>query len=62
MSSDQYVLAEKNHRFMVEKGVLSTCLTCRNWHKEDETCGSAGARPPAEVIVFGCNQWDDIPF
>lgn len=55
------MLDEKMHRILVNRGAVATCLTCR-YFKVDETCSEAGRRPPAEVIVFGCQRFDDIPF
>lgn len=61
MSSEFPMLEEKLHRILVDKGAVATCLTCFHFTTE-EICKLAGQRPPAHVIVYGCNNWDDIPF
>ena len=47
----------------LQRGLLRSCVNCIHFNK-DETCALApGQRPPAMVIVLGCNKWeDDIPF
>lgn len=43
----------------------STCLECLHFRKADETCQLATppARPPAEVIAYGCPAYEDeVPF
>lgn len=53
--------AEKLHRFLVKQGAVSTCLNCVNW--QASKCKLAGAPPPPEILVFGCQSWDNIlPF
>ncbi len=42
-----------------------TCLLCKNFDEKDEECRLFKSRPPARVIAFGCNKFDDldgIPF
>lgn len=46
-----------------------TCLHCEFWLKERELCNNAincpggAARPPANIIAFGCDHFKrDIPF
>lgn len=42
--------------------VTPSCLSCEHF-QGDETCKLAGKRPPAQVIVEGCERWSqDIPF
>jgi hypothetical protein len=55
------MLDEKLHRILVSRGAVATCLTCR-YFTDKELCTEANQRPPAEVIVFGCVRFDDIPF
>lgn len=43
---------------------FQTCITCE-YFNEQEICTVANQRPPAKVIVFGCDSWtdgDEIPF
>ncbi len=43
---------------------FQTCITCEHFN-EQEICKIANQRPPAKVIVYGCDSWynrDEIPF
>ena len=44
--------------------IAHSCLNCTNYDPASEGCRLAeGARPPLEIIVKGCEQWDQaIPF
>lgn len=47
--------------------VYRNCLNCSEWNEKDETCKRFNSRPPAEIIVYSCEQWEegkdwDIPF
>lgn len=51
-------LAAQRHPF-------KTCLNCDNFNEITEQCKLWNSRPPARVIVFGCDSHDDkdqIPF
>lgn len=51
-------IAAKNH-------IYTSCINCVNFREQSELCGLAMQRPPARVIVFGCDYWEDkdqIPF
>lgn len=42
-----------------------TCLRCDNFDEPKEICKLYNQRPPAKIIAFGCEQFDDkewIPF
>lgn len=40
-----------------------TCVQCINFDKRTEHCALAAQRPPAQVIAFGCDRFEeDIPF
>lgn len=42
-----------------------TCIICRNFNENKEECKLFNAKPPARVIAFGCDKFDDleeIPF
>ena len=48
---------------MSTEGVLVSCLNCDQFDHKGELCSLAKARPPANVIPFGCPSWiEDIPF
>jgi hypothetical protein len=47
--------------------VYRTCLSCTNWDEGKEICKKFNSRPPAPIIVYACDSWndaadDDIPF
>lgn len=42
--------------------IVPCCPNCLHWRGKDETCTLAMARPPANVIAFGCVKFDDLPF
>lgn len=52
------------HRFTIKAEIFPSCLNCDSWAKDGtEVCNKYKARPPADVIVFSCGQWEaDIPF
>ncbi len=51
-----------HQRLMVERGLIITCLNCEHFIGKEE-CSQFKAKPPAEVILFGCPGWDHrIPF
>jgi hypothetical protein len=40
-----------------------SCLSCVHFAPSSEFCKMVSARPPAKVIAFGCEKYDqDIPF
>lgn len=46
-------------------GVTQSCISCTTFAERDELCTRWNARPPARVIAFGCNDYqdnEDIPF
>lgn len=40
--------------------VFRSCLACACFDEVKEHCGKYNARPPARVIVFGCEGFEDI--
>ena len=48
----------------IRRGSWRTCVNCDQFNKETEGCKFAnGSRPPAMVIVMGCDSWvEEIPF
>lgn len=51
-------VAKQNH-------IYQSCLNCLNFQEQKELCSLYNQRPPAKVIAFGCESWDDkdeIPF
>lgn len=39
-----------------------SCLQCMHWKENKEICEKFNQRPPAKVIVNGCQYHDFIPF
>lgn len=48
--------------YLYEQGWFTTCLNCHYWNKEQDLCGKFNQRPPAKIIVSGCEEHTDIPF
>ncbi len=47
------------HLFQLDRN----CTRCEHFDARDEQCKLWGARPPAKVIVTGCEKFDEgIPF
>lgn len=47
------------------KGMTRSCISCRLFDEKTEFCTLFNQRPPARVIAFGCDKYedcDDIPF
>ena len=47
---------------MMNDGWFTTCTNCCDWDKPKQLCVRFKVRPPAEVIVVGCEHHSDIPF
>ena len=53
----------ERQKAQVDNFLWQTCINCENWDKDKELCEKWGVRPPAKVIVNGCDDWFvDIPF
>jgi hypothetical protein len=44
------------------RAIWPDCTACIHWDEKRELCKLVGVRPPAHVIVNGCEQFDTIPF
>lgn len=44
------------------EGAFDNCTTCMYWDDKNEMCEKFKQRPPAKVIVHGCEFHDVIPF
>lgn len=48
--------------WMMEIGMFQSCINCCDWNNDKEMCVKFKMRPPAKVIVSGCEFHSDIPF
>jgi len=55
-------LAELIFERLKNEGYLDNCTTCMYWNENAEMCRKFNQRPPAKVIVTGCEFHDIIPF
>jgi hypothetical protein len=45
--------------------IFQNCLNCMNWNHDEDLCGKYAAKPPTEIIVNSCPDYQDdgeIPF
>jgi hypothetical protein len=49
-------------QYMFDMGWFNSCLNCCDWNNNTEMCMKFKQRPPAKVIVSGCEHHSDIPF
>lgn len=52
-------------RFLVGANPYKNCLNCNHWNYGEDQCGKFKAKPPTDVIVNSCSDYDDnddIPF
>lgn len=47
-----------------DEGLFRNCTQCMHWAERGEICAKYNVRPPVNVIVRGCKdfQADEIPF
>lgn len=56
-------VASRLASLMEQEKVFTNCTNCEHWRHQQELCGKWNARPPATVIVVGCEHHsDEIPF
>ena len=54
----KYITNSANHPFQ-------NCLNCKHWNFKEEICSRYNIRPPAEIIVYSCPDYEDsndIPY
>ena len=42
---------------LINSNFWTTCLNCDEWDSSNEKCLTYDQRPPATVIVKGCQEW-----
>lgn len=43
------------------KPIYRSCVNCEHFNElNGEQCKLAKARPPARIIAYGCERWEDI--
>lgn len=53
----------KSQKALVDTFTWECCPNCEHWDSKTEFCGKYQMRPPANVIVIGCVDYDaGIPF
>lgn len=45
---------------MASTTIYRNCLNCNEWNEDKEECKRFNARPPAAVIVYSCEQWEEL--
>lgn len=49
--------------YAIESGAMRSCLNCNHFKDELCTFGNYNQKPPAKIILFGCNNHSsEIPF
>lgn len=51
-------------REVIHSLMWNSCINCGNFNKQNELCNKFSARPPAEIIVVGCDEYiiDVVPY
>lgn len=52
-------------QWLETQDLYRSCINCKFWQAQTETCGKFNARPPAPIIVNSCPDYVDevdIPF
>jgi hypothetical protein len=76
MSSNMYTVKDYERKRNLSRARLqagfiamaawSTCLNCDDWVAEKDgkpaSCGRFGSCPPHDVLIVGCEFWNNIPF
>lgn len=56
-------LRADNQKAQVDNFLWQCCPNCFQWDDKAEQCGKWNMKPPAKVILLGCEDWEvDIPF
>ena len=58
-------IANLIHRYLTGSNPYKNCLNCTHWDYGKDQCGKFNAKPPTDIIVYSCPQYednDDIPF
>jgi len=44
----------------LDQPLYRSCLNCMKFNEKAELCALCNQRPPAKVIAYGCDQWEDV--
>jgi len=56
-------LRSDNQKAQVDNFLWQCCLNCDQWEKDKELCQKWNMKPPAKIIILGCEDWEvSIPF
>lgn len=62
-SADTLAWERLHKNALYVSSLAHSCLNCEHWGDDEDACLLFKVRPPAQVIVFSCEAWDDrIPF
>lgn len=51
------------YKVAIKEQLFKSCLNCIAFNSKKELCELNNLRPPAEIVVYGCEMHDfDIPF
>lgn len=52
-------------RNITRSNIFQNCLNCMNWSYSKDVCAKYGVKPPTDIIVNSCPEYEDseeIPF
>lgn len=56
-------LVIERQKAQIDNFIWQNCPNCEHWNKDKEECKQWNVRPPASIIVVGCENWFvNIPF
>ena len=44
----------------LDQPLYRSCLNCIKFNEKAELCALCNQRPPAKVIAYSCDQWEDV--
>ena len=62
LTAEQYEFGKRMHNAILARGDIPCCIVCEHFNSAEEHCRFWDARPPADTIVMGCQQFSFMPF